>query len=71
MAVVVATSPSTAADALEAIFVDYNPLGVVVGPEDALAEGAPIIHQQWDNNVAFRWGPVGGDSAWDWHIWQP
>jgi carbon-monoxide dehydrogenase large subunit len=63
VAVVVAANPSTAADALETIFVDYDPLEVVVGPEDALAEGAPIIHQEWDNNLAFRWGPVGGDVA--------
>ena len=58
VAVVVATTPSTAADALETIFVDYEPLDVVINPEAALAVGAPIIHEEWDNNVAFRWGPV-------------
>ncbi|MCB9430745.1 MAG: xanthine dehydrogenase family protein molybdopterin-binding subunit [Ardenticatenaceae bacterium] len=63
VAVVVATSPAAAADAVETIFVDYEPLDVVVEPETALAAGAPIIHEAWDNNVAFRWGPIGGEVA--------
>lgn len=61
VAVVVATSPAAAADAVEAVFVDYEPLDVVVDPDAALAEGAPIIHEAWDSNVAFRWGPIGGE----------
>jgi carbon-monoxide dehydrogenase large subunit len=61
VAVVVATSPYVAIDALETILIDFEPLDVVVDPEAALADSAPIIHEQWDNNVAFRWGPVGGD----------
>ena len=63
VAVVIATSPAAAADALETIFVDYDPLDVVIDPEEAIAEGAPIIHEEWDNNIAFRWGPVGGDMT--------
>jgi carbon-monoxide dehydrogenase large subunit len=63
VAVVVATSPAVAVDALETIFVDYEPLGVVIDPEAALAEDAPIIHEQWDSNLAFRWGPKGEDVA--------
>ena len=61
VAVVVATSPAAAADAVETIFVDYDPLDVVIDPEAAIAEGAPLIHEEWDNNVAFRWGPIGDD----------
>ncbi len=63
VAVVVADSPATAVDALETIFVDYEPLDVVIDPEAALAEGSPIIHEEWDNNLAFRWGPIGEDVA--------
>lgn len=63
VAVVVATSPAAATDAVETILVDYEPLDVVVEPEAALAAGAPVIHEAWDNNVAFRWGPIGGDVA--------
>lgn len=63
VAVVVATSPAAAADAVEAVFVDYEPLDVVVDPDAALAEGAPIIHEAWDSNVAFRWGQLGGKWA--------
>jgi carbon-monoxide dehydrogenase large subunit len=43
VAVVVATSPAAAADALETIFVEYEPLDVVVNPEDALAETASPV----------------------------
>lgn len=62
VAVVVAQDTYTAVDAAELIFVDYDPLDVVVTPEDALAEGAPILHDEWDNNLAFRWGPVGDEN---------
>ncbi len=61
VAVVVATSAAVAADALETIFVEYEPLSVVIDPETALAEDAPIIHEEWDSNLAFRWGPKGED----------
>jgi carbon-monoxide dehydrogenase large subunit len=59
VAVVVAADPAVAADAVETIFVDYGPLDVVIDPEAALAKDAPIIHEQWDSNLAFRWGPKG------------
>lgn len=59
VAVVVAADPYTAVDALESIMVDYDPLPVVIDPEAALAENAPVLHEAWDSNLAFRWGPVG------------
>ncbi len=62
VAVVVATDPYTAVDALEAIFVDYDPLPAVIDPEDALAEDAPLLHEDLDNNLAFRWGPIGDEN---------
>lgn len=60
VAVVIATSPAIAADAVELIFADYDPLDVVVDPDEALKPGAPLIHDG-ENNIAFRWGPVGPD----------
>jgi hypothetical protein len=62
VAVVVAKDPYTAVDALETIFVDYDPLGVVTSTEAALADGAPLIHDG-DSNLAFRWGPIGPDVS--------
>ena len=61
VAVVVAEDPYTAADALDMIFVDYEPLPVVVDPEAALADDAPLIHEELDSNLAFRWVQEGGD----------
>jgi carbon-monoxide dehydrogenase large subunit len=50
-----------AADALEAIGVDYEALPVVIDPEAALAPGAPLLHEAWGTNLAFRWTRAGGD----------
>jgi carbon-monoxide dehydrogenase large subunit len=61
VAVVVAESPYIAADALELVFVDYDPLEAVTDPEAALTGEAPVIHQEWDNNLAFKWSDAGGD----------
>ncbi len=61
VAVVVAESPETAVDAAEMVFADYEPLDVVVDPEAALAADSPIIHEAGNRNLAFRWGPIGGD----------
>jgi aerobic carbon-monoxide dehydrogenase large subunit len=60
IAVIVAEAPYLAADALEAIFVDYDPLPVVTDPEVALAGDAPILHEMWADNLAYRW-TKGGD----------
>ena len=63
VAVVVAESPETAVDARDLIFVDYEPLDVVIDPEAALAETAPIIHEAWNSNLAFRWEPTKEDLS--------
>ena len=55
VAVVVAENKYVAADALEAIDVRYTPLPTVVDPEQAMAAGAPQLHDHVPNNVAFRW----------------
>jgi len=45
LAIVVAESEESAAEALQLIQVDYEPLPVVDSPEAALAPGAPLIHE--------------------------
>ena len=58
VACVIADDPYIAKDACEAIIVDYEPLPVVVNPEQALAAGAPLIRDDKENqadNVVFNW----------------
>jgi selenium-dependent xanthine dehydrogenase len=45
IALVVAESEEAAAEALNLIEVDYEPLPVVTGPKEAAASGAPILHE--------------------------
>jgi carbon-monoxide dehydrogenase large subunit len=52
VAVVVATDPYAAEDALEWIDVDYEPLPAVADVEAALAAGAPLLHPDWGDNVS-------------------
>ncbi len=61
VALVVASDRYAARDAAELVEVDYEPLTPVVDPEKALAKGAPVIHPQFSDNVAFRWELEGGD----------
>jgi len=63
VAVVVARDRYTAADALEAISVDYDPLPAVVDLEAALAEGAPLVHADAGTNRCYVWPFSGGDYA--------
>jgi carbon-monoxide dehydrogenase large subunit len=60
VAVVVAESSYIAADAVEAVSVDYTPLPVVLDAEQALADGAPLLYEEWGTNLAFRWSKAGG-----------
>ena len=62
VAVVVATDRYIAADALDLIEVDYEPLQAVADPEKALAPGAPAVHPEWPDNIAFTYHQEGGDS---------
>lgn len=61
VAVVVATDRYIAADALDLIEVDYEPLPAVADPEKALAPGAPPVHPEWPDNVAFTFHQEGGE----------
>jgi carbon-monoxide dehydrogenase large subunit len=52
LAVVVAVSRHVAEDALELIDVEYDVLPAVASTTAALAEGAPLVHDELDSNVA-------------------
>ncbi|WP_330262527.1 xanthine dehydrogenase family protein molybdopterin-binding subunit [Streptomyces griseorubiginosus] len=55
VAVVVARDRYAAADALEAVEVDYTPLPPVLDLEAALAEGAPLVHSDKGTNRCYDW----------------
>jgi carbon-monoxide dehydrogenase large subunit len=61
VAVVVATDRYIAADALDLIEVDYEPLPAVTDPEKALTAGAPAVHPEWPDNTAFLYHQEGGE----------
>ena len=62
VAVVVAETRYQAEDALEHIVVEYEPLDVVINPKEATQAGAPQLHDEAPNNVAFTWAVAGGDA---------
>jgi carbon-monoxide dehydrogenase large subunit len=47
----VAEDPAVAEDAVEEVDVEYEPLPVVITPEESLAEGAPLLFEGWDDNI--------------------
>ncbi|MEV0176326.1 xanthine dehydrogenase family protein molybdopterin-binding subunit [Streptomyces sp. NPDC050803] len=55
VAVVAARDRYAAADALEAIEVDYTPLPPVLDLEAALAENAPLVHADKGTNRCYDW----------------
>lgn len=61
VAVVLAEDPRVAADAAEAVAVDYAPLPAVVDPEAAMAPGAPLLYPESGTNVATRTRREQGD----------
>ena len=61
VAVVVASDRYIARDAAEEVEVDYEVLQAVADPEKALAPGAPAVHPQWPDNVAFTFHQEGGE----------
>lgn len=61
VAVVVAEDRYTAADAVEAVVVEYEPLPAVTDPEAALAADAPLLYEDWGTNLAFRWRKGSGN----------
>lgn len=67
VAAVVATSRYLAEDAVELIEIDYEPLGVVARGESAIANDAPLLHEEAGTNVLiareFKKGDVDADMA--------
>ncbi len=52
VAAVAAVDKDTALAALELIDVEYEPLPAIFSVEEALAEGAPVVHAEHENNVS-------------------
>ena len=63
VAVVVAQSEAQARDAAAAVVADLDPLDPVVDPEDALADGAPLLFPTRGSNVAVRSSSPSIDAA--------
>jgi aerobic carbon-monoxide dehydrogenase large subunit len=61
VAVVVATSRAAAIDAAEDVIVDYDPKPAVVDPEAALADGSPLVWEEFGTNKTHEWAVAGGD----------
>ena len=60
VAVVLATDAESAADALEAVDVEYEPLPAVVHMESAIAPGSPIVHDEAGTNTCYVYNLGGG-----------
>ncbi|HEY7280242.1 MAG TPA: xanthine dehydrogenase family protein molybdopterin-binding subunit [Actinomycetota bacterium] len=61
VAVVIAETRAQAADAAEAVDVDYEPLDPVVDMEAALAGGAPVVHDEFGTNRCYVWTHTNGE----------
>lgn len=64
VAVVIGETLEQAVDAAQAVNVDYEPLPAVVDAEKAMQPGAPQLHENAPENIAFRWS-VGTAEATD------
>ncbi len=63
VAVVLAESREQAADAAELVSVTVTELPAVTDMEAAMAEGAPILHEELGTNVTVHWDHGGGGDA--------
>ena len=61
VAAVAADTPQIAAEAIKRIEVTYEDLPVVTSTEEALVEGAPVIHSKTPDNTPFRFDYSHGD----------
>ncbi|HEY8407146.1 MAG TPA: xanthine dehydrogenase family protein molybdopterin-binding subunit [Gaiellaceae bacterium] len=61
VAVIAATSRAAAEDAIELVEVDYEPLPAVADAEAALAEDAPLVHEEFGTNRCYTWRLDAGD----------
>ncbi len=51
---VAAETPHAAQDMAEAVLVEYEPLPIVGGAEQAMAPNAPVIHEGMNDNIVFH-----------------
>ncbi len=61
VAAVVGTDRYVAEDALDLIDVEYEVLPAVVNIEKALEKGAPLVHEEWGDNIESTHRVVAGD----------
>jgi carbon-monoxide dehydrogenase large subunit len=61
VAVVVGMDPYSVIDAAEDVVVDYEPKPVIVDTEQALADGSPLVWEQFGTNKTHEWKISGGD----------
>jgi len=63
VAIVVAQDHYIAAEAIELISVDYEPLPPIMDPDEAVKPECPVIHPELGANVSIRLKQEGGDVA--------
>jgi carbon-monoxide dehydrogenase large subunit len=63
VAVVAARTKAAAQDALEGIEIDYDPLPVVLNMEDAIADGADLVHSHTESNKSYTWAFESGAAG--------
>lgn len=63
VAVIAARSKAEAQDALEAIDVEYEPLPVVLDMEEAVKDGAPLVHPNTESNKSYTWAFESGAAG--------
>lgn len=61
VAVVLATSRAAAKDAADLVVVEYEAGPSVTAVEDALADGAPLVHDPLGTNECYTWALANGD----------
>lgn len=61
VAAVFAETAEAAADAAELVQVDYQELPAVSRQDKAIESDAPIVHDGWENNIAWHWEAESGD----------
>lgn len=61
VAVVVAGTREQAADGADLVAVDYEERPVVVDIESARADGAPRVHEEFEDNDCYTWALTNGD----------
>ena len=61
VAVVLGTNRYSVIDAAEDVIVEYEPLPVVVDPEEALKDGSPLVWEDFGTNRTHEYKVSGGD----------